>query len=168
MVAVFSVAALLTPPDLTTQWMLGFPFLAGCELCFQAVRISENRANPSTFSDSISKRDVRRLRSRLVLALFTLMVLGLVFIDGCPDLGMAEVIFIVLIPFLLESATVLFAAFKSSMLKGLLCLLVPFYAPFFVFREGSDFFRGRWFAKVWACFACLATLYGILQIAGFL
>lgn len=165
-VALFSVAALFTPPDLMTLWMLGVPLVVVCELCFQAVHISEKKTGTTAYPGSPSMRDAARVRTLCVLTLFALAVLGLAFLDGFPRLGMAEVVFIVLLPFLLEYIHVLFVAFKSSILQGFLCFLIPFYAPYFVFGKGSELFRGRWFTKVWAWFATLATFYGILSLAG--
>lgn len=164
-VTVFLVAALFTPPDLVTLWMLGVPMVIVCELCFQAVRISEKKMETDS-SGLASERDALRVRSRCMLALFALVVLGFAFLDGFPSLGMVEVVFIVLLPFLLEYVFVLFVAFRSSMIQGFFCFLIPFYAPYFVLGKGSLLFRGRRFTKVWAFFACLATLYGILRLAG--
>jgi len=165
-VAVFSVAALFTPPDLMTLWMLGVPLVVVSELCFQAVRISEEKMVETASSELISARDALRIRSRCILTLFAILVLGLAFLDGFPSIGMAEVISILLLPFFLEYIYVLFVAFRSNVIQGLLCFLIPFYAPYFVLRKGSLLFQERRFTKVWACFACLATLYGILRLAG--
>ena len=162
----FVVAALFTPPDLMTLWMMGILLVIICELCLQAVHLSERIRPKDVSSASFSEPDSLGARSRWMLAFFALVILGIAFLDGFPKIGLAEILFIIVLPFIFESFYVFHIAFRSSLIQGLLCLFIPFYAPCFAFRKSGKLFKGRLFTKVWASCACLATLYGILHTAG--
>lgn len=166
MTAMFVAAALFTPPDLVTLWMMGILLAIICELCLQAVHLAERKRPKEVSSASFSEPDSLGTRSRWMLAFFALVILGIAFLDGFPKIGLAEILFIIVLPFIFESLYVLYIAFRNSVIQGLLCLFIPFYAPWFAFRKSGEFFNGRFFTKIWAPCACLATLYGILHTAG--
>lgn len=153
----FILSAIFTPPDLITYFMwlllIGIPLIIFIEISFQISRFS-NKSNSDIDQTPFEQKSVYGFLA-LYSVLFLIFFYGLI-IKGF--VGVPEILFIAIVPFVFETFYVIITLFRDSLLKGIICLLFPIIATYFVFKDHKNLFGNNRFTKVWAYFNLIISI----------
>ena len=75
-------------------------------------------------------------------------------------------IFILFICLCAEAFHIVIRAFKYKIGAGILCLIMPYYSPYFAFKHHKTIFKGKKFTIAGALFLILMHTLGILEFYG--
>jgi hypothetical protein len=82
------------------------------------------------------------------------------------DMLYTILLFLGFVLFAAEGLHVLVAAFRRDAGQGILCLIIPFYAAYFVFRNSRALFKDRVLTRMWAWINMIVTIWIILYNLG--
>ncbi len=165
-IGIFVFAMISTPPDVFTMILFALPLFVYIELFLVYLYFLKKKSEKGIM-ESMDKKTLfkQKIRSRNFLIIFALLAVYMLCLsDGFGDLGSSEFIILLFTPFFAEMVIVLWIAFQHSLLDGFLCLLLPFYGPYFVYKNFASLFERKVITMIWAIFSIGVHLYSIYLV----